>query len=197
MTLILASASETRAKMLREAGVPVDVKPSTVDEDVLKAAFREAGKTADKLAEALAEEKAREVASRMPGRLVLGADQVLRFDREIFDKPRDLAEARQHMLRLRGHTHQLISAATIVHDDVVCWRGEASAVLTMRTFSDAFLDEYLDEAGDAVLWSVGGYQIEGRGAQLFESIEGDYFSILGLPMIGVLKGLRREGVITE
>ena len=197
MTLVLASGSETRAKMLREAGVAFEIVPSTVDEDVLKAEYRAAGRSAAALADALAEAKARDVAARMPGRLVLGADQVLSFEGETFDKPRDLDEARAQIRRLRGASHTLISAAVFMRDGVVLSKCEGSAVLTMRAFSDDFLERYLAEVGKAVLWSVGGYQIEGRGAQLFEQVAGDYFSILGLPLLAVLAVLRDEGVMTR
>ena len=197
MTLVLASGSETRAKMLRDAGLAFEIVPSTVDEDVLKAEYRAAGRSAAALAKALAEAKARDAAARMPGRLVIGADQVLSFEGETFDKPRDLDEARAQMRRLRGASHTLISAAVFMRDGVVLSKCEGSAVLTMRAFSDDFLERYLAEVGKAVLWSVGGYQIEGRGAQLFEQVAGDYFSILGLPLLAVLAVLRDEGVMTR
>ncbi len=192
MTLTLASGSETRAKMLRDAGVVFDIQPSTVDEDTLKASCRSDGRS---VAAMLAEAKAREVSARFPGRLVLGSDQVLVFEDEIFDKPRDRAEARAQIMRLRGAAHDLVSAAVFIRDGVLRNKCIGSARLTMRRFSDGFLDEYLDTVGEAVLWSVGGYQIEGYGAQLFETIDGDYFSILGLPLIPVLAALRDEGVI--
>jgi len=197
MTLVLASGSETRAKMLRDAGVPIEVIPSSVDEDVLKAAFRTDGGSPSSLADALAEAKAREVADKKPNHLVLGSDQILVFESQVFDKPRDVAEARTQIQNLRGKTHELLSAAVLIRDGHVCWRGEGSAKLTMRNFSDEFLETYLNEEGDGVLWTVGGYQIEGRGAQFFEHIEDDYFSILGLPLMRVLAALRQEGVIMK
>jgi len=197
VTLVLASGSETRAKMLRDAGVAIEVVPSAVDEDVLKAEYRSAGRSAAKLADALAEAKARDVAARMPGRLVLGSDQVMDFGSVNFDKPRNPDEARAQIRQLRGTTHGLISAAVFMRGERVVSRCTGSATLTMRGFSDEFLEVYLADVGDAALWSVGGYQIEGRGAQLFEKVEGDYSSILGLPLIKVLAVLRREGVMAE
>jgi len=197
VTLVLASGSETRAKMLRDAGVAIEVVPSSVNEDELKAEYRAEGRSAAALADALAEAKAREVSARMPGRLVLGADQVLAFEGETFDKPKSRDDARDQMKRLRGESHELISAAVVMRDGTVLGRCDGTVKLTMRRFSDTFLEGYLNDVGDAVLWSAGGYQIEGRGAQLFEKVEGDYFSILGLPLFDVLAVLRCEGVMTE
>ncbi len=197
MSLILASSSRTRALMLRNAGLNPEIIPSCVDENRTKAIFRCDGKSASALAMALAAEKAQAVAEQHPGRLILGADQVLEFNGETYDKPETMDEARAQMKMLRGNRHRLISAAVLMRDDSVLWKGEGSAALHMRDFSDGFMDRYLAGIGEAALWSVGSYQIEGHGAQLFRAIEGDYFSILGLPLLDVLSALWREGEIME
>jgi len=195
--LILASASEARATMLREAGVAVRIVPAHVDEEAIKQAFRAENVTPRDLADALAEAKARRVGASHPGALVIGADQVLVSEGTTFDKPRDRAEARAQLMALRGGSHELLSAAVIVEDGVPIWRHIGVARLTMRPFSDAFLDAYLDAEGDAVLSTVGGYRIEGRGAQLFARIAGDYFSILGMPLLEMLGFLRARKVLIE
>lgn len=187
--LTLASTSETRAKMLRDAGVPIETVGSGVDEALIKDQFLQAGRSAAELVMALAEAKV--LAVKAEG-LVLGADQVLSFNGEIFDKPRDLDEAREQLSRLRGQSHALLSAAAIVEQGVVVWRFTGCVELTMRDFSDEFLDAYIRDEGDALLWTVGGYRIEGRGAQLFSGLSGDYFSILGLPLLEVLQFLRER-----
>jgi septum formation protein len=193
MTLILASASATRAKMLRDAGVTVEIVPSGVDENAIKRTYRAEGRPASDLAIALAEAKAQAV--NREG-LVLGSDQVLNFNGEVFDKPNDMAAARAQMQSLRGQTHELLSAAVLIRNGETVWQSVGRATLTMRDFTEDFLDTYLAAEGEAVLWTVGGYRIEGIGAQLFERVEGDYFTILGLPLLDVLKALRGKGVIT-
>ena len=192
MTLILASASETRAKMLRHAGVSIEVISSKVDEDALKA--QHPG-DALSLVDMLAQAKAADVARGRPGDLVLGSDQILVFGQDVFSKAHDIDEAREQFRRLRGGTHSLISSAVLMRGKSLVWQGRGEARLTMRAFSDDFLETYLAQEGEAVLWSVGGYRIEGLGAQLFERVEGDYFSILGLPLFQVLAALRDEGVL--
>jgi septum formation protein len=197
MTVILASASEARATMLREAGVHVDIVPARVDEDAIKEAFRAEGIAARDLADALAEAKARQVSMQSGDALVIGGDQVLVADGVTYDKPRDRAEARAQLAALRGGGHELLSAAVIYESGAPVWRHIGAARLTMRPFSDAFLDAYLDAEGDAVLSTVGGYRIEGRGAQLFSRVGGDYFSILGMPLLEVLGFLRARKVLVE
>jgi len=192
--LTLASASVTRAKMLREVGIEVRAIPSGVDEDIIKEEFRTAARSAEDLAEALAEAKARAI--DQPG-YILGADQILSFGDETFDKAQSLREARDQLMRLRGKEHTLLSAAVIVENGAVLWRRIGRARLRMRDFSDEFLDDYLQKEGESVLETVGGYRIEARGAQLFEEISGDYFSILGLPLLEVLTFLRSRKVLTE
>jgi septum formation protein len=195
--LVLASGSRTRAAMLERAGFsPVLDKP-LVDEDEVKAAGRAEGVSADIVAEALAELKAQRIARRHPGALVVGADQMLECEGRWFDKPADRAAARSQLLDLRGRTHRLVSCAVVVRDGERMWHQIDSARLTMRNFSEAFLDEYLDRVGDDVLHSVGAYQLEGLGAQLFHRVEGDFFTILGLPLLPLLGFLRVHGVGRE
>ncbi len=195
--LILASTSATRAAMLMAAGVAVEVRPARVDEATVKAALLAAGAPARDIADKLAELKALRVSARHPGRLVLGADQVLVQDGRLYDKPRDRAEARAQLAALRGRTHQLMSAGVVALDGGPVWRHVGVARLTMRPFTDRFLDRYLDHIGDMVLGSVGCYQIEGPGAQLFSRVEGDQFTVLGLPLLELLGFLRARGVLGE
>lgn len=195
MPVVLASASVVRLEMLRAAGVACDAESAGIDETALKRVWRAQGAGIVEIAQALAEEKARRTARRHPGALVLGADQMLRFDAESLDKPVDRAEARRHLMLLRGHRHSLVSAVVAIRDGQRLWRHVVEVHLTMRQFSDAFLDAYLNQAGDAVLSSVGAYQLEGLGAQLFSAIEGDYFAVLGLPLLPTLDFLRGEGVL--
>jgi septum formation protein len=190
--LILASASAARAAMLRAAGLEFEIERPSVDEEAVKASLRAEGLAPREQADALAELKAISVSRRRRG-LVIGADQMLALEGEVFDKPADREEARAHLMRLRGKQHALITAAVIARDGAPLWRRIETPKLTMRNFSDQFLDRYLDAAGGDVLASVGAYQLEGLGAQLFDSVEGDYFSILGLPLLAVLAFLRTHG----
>lgn len=192
---VLASGSPTRLAMLTEAGVPVAVDPALVDEEEIKQSCHAAGLDAADAAEALAELKARRTAGRHRGRLVIGADQMLECDGRWFDKPVDRDAARRQLADLRGRRHRLVSAAVVVRDDQRLWHAVTTAELTMRPFSDAFLDRYLDVAGADVLGSVGAYRIEGLGAQLFERVSGDHFTILGLPLLPLLDFLRIQGVL--
>jgi septum formation protein len=195
MTLILASASPARAAMLRAAGVPLEIVPARVDESELKIALRGQGAGPTDVAVALAELKALQVSRSRPGRLVLGADQMLDCDGAWFDKPEDRAAARDQLRTLRGRKHRLTSAAVLARDGARIWHHAGSAELTMRGFTEAFLDGYLEAAGEAVLGSVGAYQLEGLGAQMFERIDGDFFVILGLPLLPVLDILREQSVL--
>jgi septum formation protein len=178
--------------LLAAAGLTFSVVPSSVDESLLKQRLLGASPAA--LATALAIAKAESVAALMPGKLVIGADQILELDGRTFDKPASLAEARRQLTTLRGRTHVLHSAVALVFDNGALWSTVASARLNMRAFSDAFLDAYLARAGDRVLSSVGAYEIEGLGIQLFEAVDGDHATILGLPMLPLLAELRRHGV---
>jgi len=193
--VVLASASAARAALLRGAGVAIAVEAAAIDEAEVKASLRAAGAGAAEVAESLAELKARRIARRHPGALVIGADQVLDCDGTLFDKPADAADARRQLLLLRGRRHELVSAVVVVRDGGRLWHHVGRATLTMRRFSEAFLDDYLDAIGDAVLASVGAYQIEGAGAQLFACVDGDYFTILGLPLLPLLDFLREQGVL--
>ena len=195
MRLTLASKSAARAAVLIGAGVPFDTAGSGVDEDAVKRDLLAEGAGPKAIAEALAEAKAAAVSLSRPG-LVIGADQTLDLAGELHDKVETLEEARERLLHLRGKSHQLHSAVVVAESGQVVWRETASATLTMRDFTDTFLGSYLAQEGDAALGSVGCYRLEGPGAQLFSKIQGDYFAILGLPLMGLLELLRRRGILT-
>jgi septum formation protein len=193
--LILASASPARAALLQGAGVAIEVMPARIDEDAVKASFEAEGAGPRDLADALAAMKAQRVSARLPGALVLGADQVLDCDGRRFDKPRDAAEARAQLLELRGRPHRLHSAAAVARDGAVIWRHVGLARLTMRPFTDAFLDRYVAAEGERLTQSV--YRLEGPGAQLFSQVQGDYFTVLGLPLLELLGFLRAQKALVE
>lgn len=194
-TLVLASASATRVRLLQAAGVAFTADPAALDEGVAKAALKERDATASEAAEALALLKAREVATRHPDALVLGADQMLECDGRWYDKPACGDDARRQLIALRGRRHTLASAVVAVRGGERLWECRDEAHLTMRPFSDAFLDDYLESAGAATFASVGAYQLEGLGAQLFARVEGDHFTILGLPLLPLLGFLRGRGML--
>ena len=196
-TLILASASSSRAALLTAAGVDFRVEPAGIDETALKRVCRDQRRTPAECALALAEAKAQSVSRRHQRALIIGADQILVCDGEWFDKPADLAAARGQLQRLRGRTHFLATAVCAVRGGERVWRHVCSPELTMRAFSDAFLDSYLTAEGEPILASVGAYRLEARGAQLFERIEGDQFSILGLPLIELFGCLREFGALAN
>jgi septum formation protein len=195
--LILASASVSRARLLADAGVPVEVRPSRLDEEEVKQSLLAEQATAHEIAETLAEMKAVRVSSLAPGALVIGADQVLALDGTMFDKPASLEEARSHLERLHGRSHRLVSAAIVALDGTRIWGVTDEAELTMRRLSAGFVADYLARVGDKVLQSVGAYQLEGMGAQLFSRVRGDYFTILGLPLLPLLGFLRGRGVLMD
>lgn len=189
--LILASGSAARARLLTAAGVDFLTDPADIDEQALMPAAVDAGATAL----ALAGLKALAVAAQHPGMLVLGGDSVLDFEGERISKSPDTAAAKALLARLSGQTHRIVSAAVLVRDGTVIWRHVGEGALTMRPLSEAFLDAYLAAEAPAVLASVGCYHLEGRGAQLFDRIEGDFFSILGLPLLPLLAALREQGLL--
>jgi len=195
--LVLASASSSRAKLLRQAGVPFEVHPAHVDEDGLKESMLADGAQGRAIADALAELKARRVSNARPDALVLGADQVLVCDGELFSKAETVEAAAAQLRSLRGKPHLLVTAAVLAKDGAAIWRHVDISTLWMRDVSDAFLEAYLATEGDDLLGSVGCYRLEGAGAQLFERIEGDYFSILGLPLVPLLAALRQHGVVAQ
>jgi septum formation protein len=193
--VILASASRIRLELLERAGVAATAEAAAVDEAEIKVAFQAEQASTEACAQALAALKARRISERHPEALVIGADQMLDCDGVWFDKPADLDEARTHLQVLRGKTHRLVTAAVVMHGGNQLWHVISPARLTMRPFSDAFLEDYLRQAGEAVLGSVGAYQLEGLGAQLFDRVDGDFFTVLGLPLLPLLGFLRGHGVI--
>ncbi len=193
MSLVLASASQARRRMLEAAGLAFDVEIPRVDEVAAKASLRAGGLKPREQADALAELKALSVSARRPG-FVIGADQMLAIEGESLDKPKNAEEARAHLLRLRGKTHELNTAAVIALEGAVIWRHFDAPRLKMRAFSESFLDDYLARVGERALSSVGAYQLEGLGAQLFERVDGDFFSVLGLPLLPLLAFLREHGI---
>lgn len=192
--LVLASKSAARARVLEGAGVSFETAVAGVDEDAVKRGLIAEGAGPREIADALAELKALTISRARPD-LVIGADQTLELDGQLYDKAETLDEARARLRALRGRKHRLHAAVAVAKDGAVLWREMSTATLTMRDFSDAFLDAYLAEEGEAALGSVGCYRLEGPGAQLFSRIEGDYFAILGLPLLGLLDLLRRQGVL--
>jgi septum formation protein len=193
--LILASGSAARKAILTAAHVPFDAIPADLDEAALIATLSAAGRPPTDLAPELAVAKARKVSQAHPAGLVLGADQTLVFEGEVIGKSRDMQEARALLRRLRGHAHCLVGGMALMRGGSVLWQHSDTARLTMRDFSDRFLEEYLVAEGGNILSCVGCYRLEGPGAQLFERIEGDYFSILGLPLLPLLAELRNQGVL--
>ncbi len=196
-TVILASASKSRANLLRAAGVNVEIVPAHADEEAVKNALKAEGATAAQCAETLAELKAVQVSQRYDNALVIGADQMLECEGAWFDKPADMAGARDHLVALCGKTHVLPTAVCVALNGARIWHHVATPRLTVRPYSDTFIDDYLKAAGAAVLSSVGAYQLEGLGAQLFSKIEGDFFTILGLPLLPLLAFLREHEVVPQ
>jgi septum formation protein len=193
--ILLASGSTARQRLLRAAGVTFGVDVAQVDEaSVIESLSAEKARPRD-IADLLAELKAVKVSVRHPQAFVIGADQVLSANGHLFQKPGTPADAREQLQRLRGQTHVLSSAVAVARGGSVVWRTVQEARLTMRDFSDAFLEGYLADAGPDILGSVGAYQVEGVGIQLFSKIEGDTFTILGLPLVPLLDFLRTHGML--
>jgi septum formation protein len=193
--IVLASASPSRAALIRNAGIDFVARPAEIDERSIEAPLAAAGASPADIAMALAEAKAMAVATDESDTLVVGADQVLFTDGRSWHKPADLAEARDQLLALSGRAHTLETAVAVARAGAIAWRYGATARMTMRQLSGELVDAYLREVGEAALASVGAYQIEGRGIRLFESIDGDYFAILGLPLLPLLQFLRRAGAV--
>jgi len=190
----LASKSSARQAILNNAGVTFDAVVAGVDEDAAKAGLLSEGASPREVADALAAMKAVKVSTRRPG-LVIGADQTLDFGGRLIDKVESLDEARALLLELRGKSHKLHSAVVVARDGQPIWRVVDSAKLSVRPFSDAWLDAYLASRGEALLHCVGCYELESEGVQLFDAVDGDYFTVLGLPLIGLLDFLRLHGAL--
>ena len=191
--LVLASQSESRHAILAAAGIPHEVEPAHLDERNIEG--RTGASDAAHVAALLAREKALAISGRRPGALVLGADQTLAVGTRSLSKPRDRAAAREQLVRLRGRTHELHSAIAVARNGLIMFEHRDVARLTMREFSDAFLEKYIEAAAAAVTASIGAYQLEKIGIQLFERVEGDHFVILGLPLLPMLEFFRREGLL--
>ena len=196
LEIILASASQARRRLLISAGIAVRTIPSGINEEALKARRSQPEGREEELAARLAEAKALAVSALHGNDLIVGADQILLLDGRLFDKPRSLAEARDQLSELRGRTHLLVSAVAAAQRGSMLWCHCDAAKLSMRDFSDAFLADYMAAMGEELLTTVGAYKIEGRGIQLFDRMEGDYFTILGLPLLPLLSFLRSRKWLT-
>ena len=193
-SLILASSSPSRRQLLSNAGLTFEVQPPGVDEEEAKRSLL-SGRTAPQgIAEKLAEMKAMRISAKHPEAMVVGGDSTLACQGRLFDKPPTIEAARKQLLALRGQTHELFSCVVVARGGTRLWHWNERARLTMRPFNEAFLDAYLARAGDAVLGSVGAYQLEGLGAHLFSRVDGDYFTILGLPLLPLLSFLAGHGI---
>ncbi|WP_116597676.1 Maf family protein [Primorskyibacter marinus] len=195
--LVLASGSAIRAQLLRNAGVQIRVAPAVIDEISVRRALEAEGAPPRDVADTLAEMKAKKASSKAPDHLVLGCDQVLAVDRKIISKPATPQEARDQLMLLRDRKHQLLSAAVIYKDGKPTWRHVSTARLTMRAFSESYIDGYIDRNWQSIQHSVGGYKLEEEGVRLFARVEGDYFTILGLPLLELLGYLTISGVVEE
>ncbi|MBX4869195.1 MULTISPECIES: Maf-like protein [Rhizobium] len=193
--LILASSSPFRRMLMENAGLSFEAHPAKIDERAVEAPLEKAGAKPDMVASILAKAKAQDVSVRFPESLVIGSDQTMSLGDRVFHKPKDMADAANHLHALSGTTHRLNSAIAIVRDGVVLWEHLGHAELTMRPLTEDFIARHLARVGERALSSVGAYQLEGEGVQLFEKIEGDYFTILGLPMLPLLGKLREFGAI--
>jgi septum formation protein len=195
LPLILASQSSSRAKILQQVGIEFEAVPSEVDESVIKKRARLEGKTIEETALELARAKACRVSKEYPGRLVVGADQMMVCEDVWFDKAGTVQEAREQLRFIRGKKHRLVSACVLFCNYQEIWSTVVSSELTCRDFSDEFVEFYVAHLGDKLLRSVGCYQVEGMGAQLFDKIEGDIFTIMGIPVLDLMVELRRQGIL--
>jgi septum formation protein len=193
--IVLASGSVHRRELLENAGIGFDVEASELDERAIEAPLLDTGVSPEDIAAILAEAKAVDVSTRHPGKIVIGADQTLSLGDEVLHKPADMEAARRTLLKLSGRTHNLNSAVVLVEDGAVTWRHVATASITLRDLDPGFIGRYLARAGQKALTSVGAYQIEKEGIQLMERIEGDFFTIVGLPLLPLLRELRQRGEI--
>jgi len=194
LPIVLASGSAIRREVLSSAGVPFEVITKAVDEAAIKASMIAEGSRLRDIADALAEAKSIRVSKTTSG-LVIGADQIMVMDGQLFDKPKDIEEARARLWSMRGKTHKLMGALVICEGGAPVWRHLSVVSLKVREFSESFLDDYIEAEGESLLYSVGAYKFEGRGAQIFEQVEGDMFSILGLSLLPLLEYLRLRGAI--
>lgn len=192
---ILASQSTARRRMLEAAGLVFGIQPASIDETSIIEALMAEGQSGRNIADCLAEMKARRVSTSVPTAWVVGSDQVLSLGDEVFEKPGTREMARLHLQRLRGRSHVLHSAASVARGGSVVWRHVSEARMTMRAFSDEFLEGYLDRAGPGILGSVGAYHVEGQGVQLFSRIDGDLFTVQGFPLLAFLDFLRIQGLV--
>ncbi|MQQ08207.1 septum formation protein Maf [Epibacterium sp. SM1979] len=195
--IILASGSEIRAQLLRNAGIDPYIVSPRVDEDTIKVSLLAEGAPPRDIADALAEAKARKVSGKHPGSLVLGCDQVLDFDGEILSKPKSAEDALAQLKRMRGKRHMLLSAAVIYRDGEPIWRHVGQVRLFMRMSSDAYLEDYVSRNWDSIQHAVGAYKLEEEGVRLFTNIEGSYFNVLGLPLIELINYLGLQGAIEQ
>ena len=195
--IILASSSKTRTALLMSAGVSFETRPANIDEEEITAALIAERCEPLVIAECLAEHKALVVSRKIPGNLVIGADQILEYEKSILSKPKNQTEAREQLYLLRDMDHKLISSVVVAKDGRRLWHNTDVALLKMRNFSDGFLDAYLSDLGDGLGDGSGCYRVEGFGIQLFARITGDYFTILGLPLLALLDYLRVRGVVAK